>query len=75
MCKVVLKDSVDNIGFIIYNHLFSKESYKFTISQLVNELQQYNLHLSQEKVQREVDEFIRSGLINQNFRSYSICGR
>lgn len=75
MCKVVLKESVDNTGFIIYNHLFSKNSYKFTTSQLVNELQQYNLHLSQEKVQREIDEFIRSGLINQNFRSYSICGR
>lgn len=75
MCKVVLKESVDNTGFIIYNHLFSKNSYKFTTSQLVNELQQYNLHLSQERVQREIDEFIRSGLINQNFRSYSICGR
>ena len=73
MCKVVLKESVDNTGFIIYNHLFSKNSYKFTTIQLVNELQQYNLHLSQEMVQREIDEFIRSGLINQNFRSYSIC--
>lgn len=75
MCKVVLKESVDNIGFIIYNHLFSKNSYKFTTSQLVNELQQYNLHLSQERVQKEIDGFVKSGLVNQNFRSYSICGR
>ena len=75
MCKVVLKESVDNTGFIIYNHLFSKKSYKFTTSQLVNELQQYNLHLSQERVQKEIDGFVKSGLVNQNFRSYSICGR
>ncbi len=75
MCKVVLKESVDNTGFIIYNHLFSKNSYKFTTSQLVNELQQYNLHLSQERVQKEIDGFVKSGLVNQNFRSYSICGR
>lgn len=75
MCKVVLKESVDNTGFIIYNHLFSKNSYKFTTSQLVNELEQYNLHLSQERVQKEIDGFVKSGLVNQNFRSYSICGR
>lgn len=61
MCKVVLKESVDNTGFIIYNHLFSKNSYKFTTSQLVNELQQYNLHLSQERVQKEIDGFVKSG--------------
>lgn len=75
MCKVVLKRSMDNTGFIIYNHLFSKASYKFTTRQLVDELQQYNLRLSQERVQREIDGLVKSGLVNQNFRSYSICGR
>ena len=75
MCKVVLKESVDNTGFIIYNHLFSKNSYKFTTSQLVNELQQDNLHLAHDRVQIELDGLGRSGGVNQNFRSYSICGR
>lgn len=75
MCKVVLKDPLDNIGFVIYNHLFSKISYKFTISQLVNELRQYHLYLSQEMVQREIDRFVKAGLLYQNFRSYSTCGR
>lgn len=75
MCKVVMKDSKSNVEFIIYNHLFSKDTYKFTVKQLVNELEQYNLHLSPEYVQNEINAFIKSGLVNQNFRSYSICGK
>lgn len=75
MCKVVMKDSVKNIEFIIYNHLFSKDTYRFTTAQLVDELHQYNLDLSPEFVQKEINTFIKSGLVNQNFRSYSICGR
>ena len=42
---------------------------------MVNELKQYNLELSTEYVQKEIDDFIKSGLVNQSFRSYSICGR
>lgn len=75
MCKVILNDANKNVEFIIYNHLFSKNNYKFTVSQLVEELRQYNLELSQEFVQTEVDAFIQSGLVNQSFRSYSVCGR
>lgn len=75
MCEVIMQDSSENIEFIIYNHLFSKDTYKFTVSQLVNELHQYNLDLTFEFVQKEIDTFIKSGLVNQNFRNYSICGR
>lgn len=74
MCKVVVKNSEQNIDFIIYNHLFSKDSYKFTVNQLVDELHQYNLDLSPQFVQEEINTFVKSGLISQNFRSYSICG-
>lgn len=70
-----MKDSAQNIDFIIYNHLFSKDTYRFTVNDLVEELHQYNLELSADFVQREIDTFVRSGLVNQNFRSYSICGR
>lgn len=76
MCKVMVKDSKENVDFIIYNHLFSKDSsYRFTVKQLVNELHQYNLDVSTEYVEEEVNTFIKSGLINQNFRCYSICRR
>ena len=75
MCKVIVKDSNKNVDFIIYNHLFSRNNYKFTVNELVNELKLYNLELSTEYVQKEIDDFIKSGLVNQSFRSYSICGR
>ena len=35
----------------------------------------YNLELSSEDVEKEVNYFIKAGLINQNFRCYSVCGR
>ena len=76
MCKVLVKDSKKDVDFIIYNHLFSKDSsYRFTVRQLVAELRQYNLDVSSEYVEKEVSSFVRSGLVNQNFRCYSICGR
>lgn len=75
MCKVILNDANKNVEFIIYNHLFSKNNYKFTVAQLVEELRQYNLELSQEFVQTEIDTFIQSGLVDQGFRRYSVCGR
>lgn len=75
MCKVVVNDSKSYVEFIIYNHLFSRINYTFTISQLVEELQEYNLYLSLEYVQKEINSFVRSGLVNQNFRFYSTCDR
>ena len=75
MCKVVVSNSEENIEFIIYNHLFSKDDYSFTVSQLVEDLHQYGLNLTPEYVQTEINFFIQSGLVNQNFRSYSIYGR
>lgn len=76
MCKVIVKDSERNVEFIIYNHLFSKDtSYRFTVTQLVTELKQYELELSSEYVEEEVNTFIKSGLVNQNFRCFSVCSR
>lgn len=75
MCKVVINDAKRDAEFIIYNHLFSKANYRFTVSQLVEELQEYNLNLSQEYVQTEINGFVQSGLVNQNFRFYSTCAR
>ena len=76
MCRVLIKDPKKNVDFIIYNHLFSKDlSYTFTVKQLVAELCQYNLDVSSEYVEKEVDSFIKSGLIIQKFRCYSVCGR
>ncbi len=76
MCKVLVKDSNKNVDFIIYNHLFSQDpSYTFTVEQLVLELRRYKLDISTEYVKKEVNSFVKSGLINQKFRCYSVCGR
>ena len=76
MCKVLVKDSNKNVDFIIYNHLFSQDpSYTFTVEQLVLELHRYKLDISTEYVKKEIDSFIKSGLINQKFRCYSVCRR
>ena len=75
MCKVVVDNTERNADFIIYNHLFSKVNCNFTVPQLVEELQVYNLELSQEYVQAEINSFVQSGLVTQNFRSYSTCSK
>lgn len=76
MCRVVIKDVEKNVDFIIYNHLFSKDiSYRFTAVQLKNELLQYNLEVSLDYIEDTIHSFIQAGLINQNFRCYSVCGR
>lgn len=75
MCKIVVNDANKNVEFIIYNHIFSKEKYEFTISELVEDLHQYHLDLTQEFVQSEVNDFIQSGLIVQNLRNYFVCSR
>lgn len=75
MCRVVVRDSKKDKEFIIYNHIFSKDYYSFTIPQLVQDLKQYNLELTADYVQTEINIFIRSGLIKQNFKKYTVCGR
>lgn len=75
MCKVVVDKPNEKVEFIIYNHLFSQNNYKFTVPQLMEELKQYTLDLPQEFVQHEVDSMIRLGLVNQSFKQYSVCNR
>lgn len=77
MSKILIKKPNENIDFIIYNHLFSQDiSYTFTIDQLVSELnKKYKLSLTTEYVKNQVDEFIKSGLINQRLKCYSVCER
>lgn len=74
MCKVIVKNIDNNVGFVIYNHLFSKEKYGyvFTTEGLRKELRQYNLNLSTNAVQQEVDSMIKAGLVSQTYKGYGI---
>lgn len=74
MCKVVVNDSNSYVEFIIYNHVFSKKS-TFTVLELVQELQVYNLNLSHEYVQAEIDCYVKLGIVNQNLEGYLMCYR
>ena len=71
MCRVVIKNTGENIEFVVYNHIFSQEQYFFTTEKLRNDLKQYNLELSIQNVQYEINQLIKAGLINQTFKGYS----
>lgn len=75
MCKIVLENPKENVDFVIYNHLFSIFNYRFTIKELTEDLEQYNLGLTKDDVQEKVSVLIRAGLICQNFKDYSVCSR
>lgn len=73
MCEVIIKNSTKDEKFIIYNHIFSKERYTFTIFQLLQELRQYNLTLSETDIEDEINNFVRAGLVYQYYNCYAVC--
>ena len=74
MCLIhINKNNIkENEDFIFYNHVFSRRKSKFTISELAEELQKYDLTLTKEDVQKKVDRFVSFGLVDQNFQEYKI---
>lgn len=74
MCRAIVKNTDNNVGFIIYNHLFSKKKYGhvFTTEGLRRELRQYNLNLSTDAVQRQINSMVKAGLVSQFYKGYSI---
>lgn len=71
MCKVIVKNPRDNVGFILYNHLYSREKGTFTIDEIINELKHYHLSLSEDDVQSELNNMVRDGIVIRNFGSYT----
>lgn len=70
MCKVVIKQPQEKAGFIICNHLYSRQSERFTTPVLLNELRQYGLDLSEEELQDEINMLIDDGAISQRVGYY-----
>lgn len=75
MCVVLLEKPTDNVEFILYNHIFSQKDYRFTIDQLVEELKQYDLCLTSEYVENQINEWVIYGLIDENLNDFSISNR
>lgn len=75
MCTVILEKPKQNVDFIMYNHLFSKANYKFTIQQLYEELAQYGIGVTEDIVKNKIENWIKSGVVKQNIDYYSVSRR
>lgn len=70
MCKVVINKPQERAGFIIFNHLYSRQSDIFTLQDLLPELGQYNLYLSEKELQHEINLLIDDGAVSQRVGHY-----
>lgn len=70
MCKVVIERPREKAGFIIFNHLYSRKSEIFTIHDLLNELMQYGLNISETELQNEINILIDDGAVSQRVGHY-----
>lgn len=70
MCKVVIDRPEENAGFIIFNHLYSREKDTFTVQSLAEELMQYHLEISPSELQREINLLIEDGAVSQRVGHY-----
>ena len=51
MCKVFIGESEKKLGFVLYNHLYTRKKRDFTTFDLVSELKGYNLTFTPENLQ------------------------
>lgn len=70
MSKVVIKHPREHVGFIIFNHLYSRQSGEFTVPALSDELKQYGLDLSRDELQDQINELIEDGAVSQRVGYY-----
>ncbi|MBR4261562.1 MAG: hypothetical protein IKQ33_06430 [Clostridia bacterium] len=71
MCKVFIGESEKKLGFVLYNHLYTRKKRDFTTFDLVSELEGYNLTFTQENLQNEIDVLINNGTVSQRVGHYT----
>ena len=72
MTQLMVPVSKKNMGFIIYNHLFSK-SEPFTLEQLGDELtENYKLFVSPQELEAIIKEYIDTGFVMHYFDRYIV---
>lgn len=74
MCKVIMGESEKNLGFVLYNHLYSRKSKDFTTVDLIPEIKKYNLDFTQKELQKEIDTLVDNGTVSQRVRHYIFVG-
>lgn len=71
MCKVFIGEPEKKLGFVLYNHLYTRKKPEFTTFELVSELKKYNLSFTQENLQNEIDVLINNGSVSQRVGHYT----
>ena len=71
MCKVIVKEPKKNAGFIIYNHLYSRNEASFTLDILKRELdQQYHLVVEESALKIEIANMLKKGIVTRCVGGY-----
>lgn len=72
MATLMVPVSTKNMGFIIYNHLFSKPE-PFTLEQLGGELvENYKLFVPPHELEAIIKEYIDTGFVMHYFDRYIV---
>ena len=71
MCKVFIGEAEKRLGFVLYNHLYAREQSDFTTRDLIPELKKYNLDITQENLQKEIDDLVTNGIVSQRVGHYT----
>ena len=70
MCKVIIEKPQEKAGFIIFNHIYSRNNDKFTLMDLKAELMQYGLNMTDRELQREINSLIENGAVSPRIGCY-----
>ena len=71
MCRILIGESEKKLGFVLYNHLYTRKKRDFTTLDLVSELKKYNLSFTQKELQKEIDALVNNGSISQRVGHYT----
>ncbi|MBP1042381.1 hypothetical protein I6N95_15275 [Vagococcus sp. BWB3-3] len=72
MCKIYVEKSMKNVNFIIYNLFFDRKRSVISVEELQSLLKEYEIELSSNEIRKKIQPFIASGLVIDNYDSYSI---
>lgn len=74
MCKILFEEEEieNNIGIILYNYLFSKSYYQFTLKKLYKDLMDLGIHIEEKIIKKRIHDLLVAGLLIQSLDGYSI---
>ena len=67
MCKVIVKNPKENIGFVLFNHIFARESDDFTIDDLMEELDNF---YTRDELRKGINLLFEDGVISHRVGYY-----